>query len=125
MFAKIARLSQPAVGPTWNKPPLRGVLFERACGVTCSQIRRLHRTCRTNAWRNALFRRERERTALVWTEHLTRLSAGGAPNAACKRLRGLSVNAEVANLPVPIDAINLRNRVAVGGGFHLAAVHAA
>jgi hypothetical protein len=125
MFAKIARLSRPAVDPTWNRPPLQRVLFEPACRVACSQIRRLHRTCRTNAWRNALFRRERERTARVWTEHWTRLSAGWAPDAACDRLRGLSAETEVANLPVPIGPINLRNRVAVRGGSHVAAAHVA
>jgi alkylhydroperoxidase family enzyme len=76
-----------------------------------------------NAWRDAPFRPERKRPALVRTEHLTRFSTGGAPDTACERLGGLSaeVDVEVANLPELIGPINLRNRVAVGGGFHLAA----
>jgi AhpD family alkylhydroperoxidase len=73
-----------------------------------------------NAWREAPFYTERERVALAWTEHLTRLSADGAPAAAYDRLRGLFSEPEVANLTVLIGLINLWNRVAVGGGFHLA-----
>ena len=72
-----------------------------------------------NAWQEAPFYTERERAALAWTEHLTRLSIDGAPGAAYDRLRGLFSEAEVANLTVLIGLINLWNRVAVGGGFHL------
>jgi AhpD family alkylhydroperoxidase len=74
-----------------------------------------------NAWREAPFYTERERAALAWTEHLTRLSIDGAPDAARDRLRGLFSELEVANLTVLIGLINLWNRVAVGGGFHLRA----
>jgi AhpD family alkylhydroperoxidase len=73
-----------------------------------------------NAWPEAPFYTERERAALAWTEHLTRLSTDGAPEAAYDRLRGLFSEVEVANLTVLIGLINLWNRVAVGGGFHLA-----
>ena len=77
-----------------------------------------------NAWREAPFYTERERAALAWTEHLTRLSTDGAPDAAHDRLRGLFSDLESTNLTVQIGLINLWNRVAVGGGFHLAAAHA-
>ena len=77
-----------------------------------------------NAWREAPFYTERERAALAWTEHLTRLSTDGAPDAAHDRLRGLFSDLESANLTVQIGLINLWNRVAVGGGFHLASAHA-
>jgi AhpD family alkylhydroperoxidase len=73
-----------------------------------------------NAWQEAPFYTERERAALVWTEHLTRLSTDGAPEAGYRRLRGVFSEVEVANLTVLIGPIHLWNRGAVGGGFHLA-----
>jgi AhpD family alkylhydroperoxidase len=74
-----------------------------------------------NAWREAPLYTDRERAALAWTEHLTRLSTDGAPPAAAyDRLRGLFSEVEAANLTVLIGLINLWNRVAVGGGFYLA-----
>jgi AhpD family alkylhydroperoxidase len=72
-----------------------------------------------NAWREAPFYTERERAALAWTEHLTRLSTDGAPDAARDRLHAVFSEFEVANLTVLIGLINLWNRVSVGGGFHL------
>jgi AhpD family alkylhydroperoxidase len=78
-----------------------------------------------NAWREAPLYSEREQAALAWTEHLTRLSTDGAPAAANERLRSVFSEVEVANLTVLIGLINLWNRVAVGGGFHLAAQEAA
>jgi AhpD family alkylhydroperoxidase len=78
-----------------------------------------------SAWQEAPFYTERERAALAWTEHLTRLSTDGAPKAAYDRLRGLFSEVEVADLTVLIGLINLWNRVAVGGGFHLVSPDAA
>jgi AhpD family alkylhydroperoxidase len=72
-----------------------------------------------NAWRETSFYTERERAALAWTEHLTRLPGGGVP--AHGDLGGVFSEAEVANLTVLIGMINLWNRLAIGGGFHLAA----
>jgi AhpD family alkylhydroperoxidase len=73
-----------------------------------------------NAWREAPFYSEREQAALAWTEHLTRLSTDGAPAAARDRLSAVFWEVEVANLTQLIGPINLWNRLAVGGGFHLA-----
>jgi AhpD family alkylhydroperoxidase len=73
-----------------------------------------------NAWREAPFYSEREQAALAWTEHLTRLSTDGAPAAARDRLSAVFSEVEVANLTQLIGPINLWNRLAVGGGFHLA-----
>ncbi len=78
-----------------------------------------------NAWRETSFYTRRERAALAWTEHLTRLSSDGAPDTARAGLQGLFTELEIANLTVLIGLINLWNRVAVGGGFHLAAADAA
>ena len=59
-----------------------------------------------------------ERVALAWTEHLTRVSTDGAPDAAYDRLCGVFTQAEIANLTVLIGLINLWNRI--GAGFRLA-----
>jgi AhpD family alkylhydroperoxidase len=74
-----------------------------------------------NAWREAPFYTERERAALAWTEHLTRLSSAPPPNDAYGQLTTTFSPVEIANLTVLIGLINLWNRIAVGGGFHLEA----
>jgi AhpD family alkylhydroperoxidase len=74
-----------------------------------------------NAWREAPFYSDRERAALAWTEHLTLVSTQGAPAEAYDRLEAVFSEVEIANLTVLIGMINLWNRVAIGGGFHLAA----
>jgi AhpD family alkylhydroperoxidase len=71
-----------------------------------------------NAWREAPFYTERERAALAWTEHLTRLSTDGAPDSEYERLRAVFSEAEIANLTVLVGLINLWNRIGVG--FRLA-----
>jgi AhpD family alkylhydroperoxidase len=71
-----------------------------------------------NAWREAPFYTERERAALTLTEHLTRLPIAGARPAEVDRLFS---TVEIANLITLIGMINLWNRVAIGGGFHLEA----
>jgi AhpD family alkylhydroperoxidase len=72
-----------------------------------------------NAWRDAPFYSERERAALAWTEHLTRVSTDGAPQKAYDRLSATFSPVEIANLTVLIGLINLWNRVSIAGGFHL------
>jgi alkylhydroperoxidase family enzyme len=71
-----------------------------------------------NAWREAPFYTERERAALAWTEHLTRLSTDGAPDSEYERLRAVFSEAEIAHLTVLVGLINLWNRIGVG--FRLA-----
>jgi AhpD family alkylhydroperoxidase len=72
-----------------------------------------------NGWRDAPFYSERERAALAWTEHLTRVSTDGAPQEAYDRLSATFSPVEIANLTVLIGLINLWNRVSIAGGFHL------
>jgi AhpD family alkylhydroperoxidase len=74
-----------------------------------------------NAWRETGLYTERERAALAWTEQLTRLPIDHASTAAHDRLHELFSEVEAANITVLIGMINLWNRVAIGGGFHLAA----
>jgi AhpD family alkylhydroperoxidase len=67
-----------------------------------------------NACREAPFYTERERAALAWTEHLTRLPTDGAPEEAYARLCDAFSKTEIANLTVLIGMINVWNRIGVG-----------
>ena len=67
-----------------------------------------------NAWRETPYYSGRERAALAWTECLTLVSAGGAPDAAYRALEDHFSPVEIANLTALIGVINIWNRVAVG-----------
>ena len=68
-----------------------------------------------DGWRDADIYTPRERAALAWTEHLTKLPAAAAPED------DVFSDIEVANLLVLIGMINLWNRVMIGGRAQLAA----
>ena len=74
-----------------------------------------------NAWHDTSLYSDRERAALEWTEHLTRVAADGAPKADYDRLRAAFSEPEVANLTLLIGMINLWNRLAIGGGVRVSA----
>ncbi len=65
-----------------------------------------------NAWREAehLYS-ERERAALAWTEALTVVTDGHAPDEAYEPARAAFNDAELASLTMAIIAINAWNRV--------------
>src|ERR1700733_5476093 len=67
-----------------------------------------------NAWRETSVFSERERAALAWTECLTQLPGGVAPDADYAALEALFTPAEIANLTALIGMINMWNRIAVG-----------
>lgn len=66
------------------------------------------------AWREAPFFSARQRAALAWTETLTRIETGGAPDDAFAAVAAHFEDAELANLTFAVAAINAWNRVAVG-----------
>lgn len=74
-----------------------------------------------SAWREAPLYTQRERAALAWTEHLTRLSQATPADSAYRDLSEAFSPVEIANLTVLVSLINLWNRISVGGGFHLEA----
>jgi AhpD family alkylhydroperoxidase len=71
-----------------------------------------------NAWRETTWYTPRERAALAWTEHLTRVSTEGAPESAYRELAELFSPKEVVDLTLLIGQINLWNRIAIGTGMH-------
>jgi AhpD family alkylhydroperoxidase len=67
-----------------------------------------------NAWREANYYTDRERAALEWTEALTNITEGHAPDAVYESVRGQFSEKELADLTWAIAAINAWNRVAIG-----------
>ncbi|MBS0336524.1 MAG: carboxymuconolactone decarboxylase family protein [Proteobacteria bacterium] len=69
------------------------------------------------AWRETALYTPRERAALAWTEALTTLADGHAPDAAYEEVRAQFSEEEVVNLSLAIATINAWNRLAVGLRF--------
>ncbi|TAN07603.1 MAG: carboxymuconolactone decarboxylase family protein [Rhodanobacteraceae bacterium] len=79
----------------------------RAAGETEQRLYAL------NAWREAPFYSERERTALEWTEALTRIADGSVPDELYARARKQFNGKELVDLSLAIIAINGWNRLAI------------
>jgi AhpD family alkylhydroperoxidase len=69
------------------------------------------------AWREAPVYSERERAALAWTEALTLLTEGHAPDEIYEQVRAQFSETEIAKLSLAIATINAWNRLAVGMRF--------
>jgi AhpD family alkylhydroperoxidase len=66
-----------------------------------------------DAWREAPYYTDRERAALEWTEALTDVTDGHAPDAVYDAVRGHFSDKELVDLTWAIAAINAWNRVAI------------
>ena len=66
-----------------------------------------------DAWRESTYYTDRERAALEWTEALTDITAGHAPDHVYDRVRSHFSEKELADLTWVIAAINAWNRVAI------------
>ena len=67
-----------------------------------------------SAWRETPFFTDRERAALEWTEAITRISEGHAPDAVYEEVRKHFTEEELVNLTLAVVAINGWNRLAIG-----------
>ncbi len=67
-----------------------------------------------DAWREAPFYTPRERAALAWTEALTRIFDGHAPDEVYEEARAHFSEKELVDLTLGIVAINGWNRLAIG-----------
>jgi alkylhydroperoxidase family enzyme len=67
-----------------------------------------------DAWREAPFYSDRERAALAWTEAITRIGEGHAPDDVFAEAHQHFSDEELANLTIAIIAINGWNRLAIG-----------
>ena len=67
-----------------------------------------------NAWEESSYYTPRERAALAWTEALTRITEGHAPDAAYEAVVAEFTDAEIVKLSLVITTINAWNRIAIG-----------
>jgi len=67
-----------------------------------------------DAWRETPFFTEAERAALGWTEAITNIQQGHAPEAVYQELSQYFNEAERVNLTLAITTINAWNRIAIG-----------
>ncbi|MGC1871883.1 MAG: carboxymuconolactone decarboxylase family protein [Acidobacteriaceae bacterium] len=67
-----------------------------------------------DAWRETPFFTEKERAALAWTEALTNIQNGHAPDAVYGELRKNFSEEEIVNITLAITTINAWNRIAIG-----------
>jgi AhpD family alkylhydroperoxidase len=67
-----------------------------------------------SAWRETPFFTERERAALAWTEAVTNIQQGHAPDEAYEAMRKEFDEAAAAKLTWAIGLINVWNRIAIG-----------
>lgn len=66
-----------------------------------------------DAWRESSLYSERERAVLAWTEALTRVDDGGAPDDAYEALKAHFTDEEQLKITLLVGAINAFNRVNV------------
>lgn len=67
-------------------------------------------------WRNTDLYTKRERAALAWTEAVTNIQDGHAPDAVYEQLRVEFTDVETVNLTLLIATINAWNRMAISLG---------
>ncbi len=83
-----------------------------------------------DAWREAPFYSDRERAALAWTEAVTLITDGHAPDEVFEQARKHFTDQELADLTLAIAAINAWNRLSIGfravpGTYEAKGTHAA
>jgi AhpD family alkylhydroperoxidase len=67
-------------------------------------------------WRNSDVYTKRERAALSWTEVVTNIQNGHAPDAVYEEVRAVFDDKETVNLTLAIATINAWNRMAIALG---------
>ena len=66
-----------------------------------------------DAWRESPYYSDRERAALLWTEAVTRIADGHAPDAAYEAARASFGERELCDLTLVIATINAWNRLSI------------
>jgi AhpD family alkylhydroperoxidase len=67
-----------------------------------------------DAWRESNLYTPRERAALAWTEALTLITSGHAPDHVYEEVRSQFSEEEMVELTLQITTINAWNRIAIG-----------
>jgi AhpD family alkylhydroperoxidase len=69
-------------------------------------------------WRGSEVYTKRERAALAWTEAVTNIQDGHAPDAVYNEVRAHFSDVETVNLTLAITTINAWNRISIALGSH-------
>ena len=95
---------------------------EYCIGLHTAELRNLgeppERIATVAEWRGSSLYTERERAALHWTEAVTDIQDGHAPDVVYDALRAQFTDVEVVNLTLVITTINAWNRIAIALGSH-------
>jgi AhpD family alkylhydroperoxidase len=87
-----------------------------------AELRKRHeseeRIAEVAEWRNSDMYTRRERAALSWTEAVTDIQDGHAPDAIYDEVRAQFSEVEAVNLTLAITTINAWNRIAIALGAH-------
>jgi AhpD family alkylhydroperoxidase len=90
--------------------------------VHTEELRKLNETAERIAglegWRSSEAYTRRERAALAWTEAVTNIQEGHAPDAMYEAVRAEFTDLETVNLTLVISTINAWNRIAISLGAH-------
>jgi AhpD family alkylhydroperoxidase len=73
------------------------------------------RLCSLDAWRECPYYTQRERAALAWTEAVTMIAHGHAPDVLYEDVRPHFSDRELADLTLVIATINAWNRLSIAG----------
>jgi AhpD family alkylhydroperoxidase len=66
-----------------------------------------------DAWEESPYYTDRERAALAWTEAVTKIREGHAPDAVYEEVKEQFTEKELSNLTLAVAAINAWNRLAI------------
>jgi AhpD family alkylhydroperoxidase len=90
--------------------------------VHTAELRKLNETAERIAgvadWRGSEAYTRRERAALAWTEAVTNIQEGHAPDVVYEAVRAEFSEVETVNLTLTISTINAWNRIAISLGAH-------
>jgi AhpD family alkylhydroperoxidase len=90
--------------------------------VHTAELRKLNETAERSdglgEWRNSDDYTQRERAALAWTEVVTDIQDGHAPDAVYEEVRAHFSDVETVNLTLVITTINAWNRIAISLGAY-------
>ena len=95
---------------------------ESCIGLHTNELRKIgeseERIGGVSEWRDSGLYSQRERAALGWTEALTDIQAGHAPDVLYEAVRAVFTDVETVNLTLVITTINAWNRIAISLGAH-------
>jgi AhpD family alkylhydroperoxidase len=90
--------------------------------VHTAELRKVNETAERIAgvaeWRSSEAYTKRERAALAWTEAVTNIQDGHAPDVVYDEVRAHFTDVETVNLTLVISTINAWNRIAISLGAH-------